>query len=321
MNGMGRHTNGTGLRGDDGAMATLPPATISTALAPQRLVPFSLPWTAPRQEEPVTMDAATSGDGGKNALARWCDIALWVIAALIAAASSASFAESYRGLWLWARHHGLSGFWAAAFPAQIDVFIAVGEVALFVALARQWSRRSRIGAWLVTLAGLCVSVAGNIGHVASHDIASRLTAGVPPVAATAALAVGLGVLKRVVSRDDSDKPSGQRRQWFWQQHEPRREAAATVASPAPQQQPRSDMNDAVSSPRQPPRQRPPAQRKPLSGSDKVRDILKDKARPLSKAEKADVAKRAGVSVRTVERNMGTLAAAAPKGQDPEDTRA
>jgi hypothetical protein len=135
----------------------------------------------------------------RDPLATWCTAALWAIAALIAAASIASFAQSYRGLWWWAREHGLGGFWAAAFPAQVDVFIAVGELALFVALARSWNRRSRVAAWVVTLAGLGVSVAGNVGHVASHDAASRVTAGVAPVAATVALAVGLGVLKRVVA--------------------------------------------------------------------------------------------------------------------------
>jgi hypothetical protein len=123
--------------------------------------------------------------------------ALAAIAALVAAASLTSFAESYRGLYLWARHHGLDGPWAAIWPLQVDVFIAVGELALFVALADGWARRSRTGAWLVTLAGLGVSVAGNVGH-ATGDAASRGTAAVPPLSAAAALAVGLGVLKRVV---------------------------------------------------------------------------------------------------------------------------
>ena len=52
----------------------------------------------------------------------------------------------------------------------------------------------------MTLLGLAASVAGNVGHVAGHDLASRATAAVPPMAAAAALAVGLGVLKRVVAR-------------------------------------------------------------------------------------------------------------------------
>src|SRR5258708_19003629 len=93
--------------------------------------------------------------------------ALAAISALVAAASLVSFAESYRGLFLWAHGHGLRGPWAVARPLQVDVFIAVGELALFVALADRWSPRSRVAAWLVTALGLAVSVAGNVGHVAA----------------------------------------------------------------------------------------------------------------------------------------------------------
>jgi hypothetical protein len=124
--------------------------------------------------------------------------ALITIAALVAAASLASFAESYRGLLDWAREHGLYGTWAWIWPLQVDVFIAVGELALFVALVDAWGKRSRIGAWVVTGVGLAVSVAANVGHVHTHSLGDRATAGVPPIAAAAALAVGLGVLKRVV---------------------------------------------------------------------------------------------------------------------------
>ena len=125
-------------------------------------------------------------------------VALALIAALVAVASLVSFAESYRGLYLWAHRHGLAGLWAAIWPLQVDVFIAVGELALFVALVDRWAPRSRTAAWLVTLTGLAVSVAGNVGHVTGHSPAVRATAAVPPLAAAAALAVGLGVLKRVV---------------------------------------------------------------------------------------------------------------------------
>jgi hypothetical protein len=130
--------------------------------------------------------------------------ALAAIAVLVSAASLVSFAESYRGLFAWAHEHGLSGPWAVIWPLQVDVFIAVGELALFVALADRWARRSRIGAWTVTLAGLAVSVAGNVGHVQGHGLADRVTAAVPPLAAAAALAVGLGVLKRVVEHHHQD---------------------------------------------------------------------------------------------------------------------
>lgn len=134
-----------------------------------------------------------------NSLRRPRSAALASIIALVVTAAVASFTESYRALITWATAHGLHGLWAATFPAQIDSFIAVGELALFVALADQWSTRSRSGAWLVTGLGLLVSVAANVGHVAGHDLAFRFTAAVPPLAASAALAVGLGVLKRVVA--------------------------------------------------------------------------------------------------------------------------
>jgi hypothetical protein len=138
-------------------------------------------------------------------LSRLRRAALIAIGVLVTAASVTSFAESYRGLFLWAGHHGLSGIWAAGFPAQVDTFVAVGELALFVALADRWPTRSRAAAWAVTVAGLAVSVAGNVGHITGHDLASRATAAVPPLAAAAALAVGLGVLKRVVAMSAAGK--------------------------------------------------------------------------------------------------------------------
>jgi hypothetical protein len=125
---------------------------------------------------------------------------LAAITALVAASAVTSFAESYRGLFLWASGHGLTGPWSVIWPLQVDTFIAVGELALVVALADGWSFRSRIAAWAVTLTGLAASVAGNIGHAAGHDWTVRATAAVPPLAAAAALAVGLGVLKRLADR-------------------------------------------------------------------------------------------------------------------------
>ena len=151
-------------------------------------------WPWPKERGPVAPGPVTGVLGGLRTAA------LALVAVLVIAASLVSFAESYRGLYLWAHRHGLAGVWAAIWPLQVDVFIAVGELALFVALVDQWRTRQRTAAWLVTLAGLAVSVAGNIGHVAGHSLTVRATAAVPPLAAASALAVGLGVLKRVVER-------------------------------------------------------------------------------------------------------------------------
>src|SRR5260370_737775 len=126
-------------------------------------------------------------------------VALWGITVLVATSTLTAFGESYRALYLWAARHDVPAGWALAWPAMVDVFIAVGELALFVALADGWALRSRLFAWAVTLAGLAASVAANVGHVAGHSVTSRATAAVPPLAAAAALAVGLGVLQRAAA--------------------------------------------------------------------------------------------------------------------------
>jgi len=133
-----------------------------------------------------------------NAVARARLVALVVITVLVTASTVVALGESYRALYLWAAGHGVPGFWALVWPAMVDTFVCVGELSLFVGLADQWATRSRLFAWSVTLAGLAVSVAANIGHVASHALTARATAALPPLAAAAALTVGLGVLKRVV---------------------------------------------------------------------------------------------------------------------------
>lgn len=151
-------------------------------------------WPRKTRQDSVTAATATGILGGLRTAA------LALVAALVIAASMVSFAESYRGLYLWAHRHGLAGVWVAIWPVQVDVFIAVGELALFVALVDRWKTRQRGAAWLVTVAGLAVSVAGNVGHVTGHSLTVRATAAVPPLAAACSLAVGLGVLKRVVER-------------------------------------------------------------------------------------------------------------------------
>ena len=86
---------------------------------------------------------------------------------------------------------------AVIWPLQVDVFIAVGELALFVALADRWQRLSRGTAWAVTLAGLAVSVAGTVGQGGGHYVACRASAAVPPLAGTCACAVGACASARV----------------------------------------------------------------------------------------------------------------------------
>jgi hypothetical protein len=128
------------------------------------------------------------------------DVALYAIAAIAIAASINALAHSYAGLYAWALHHRLTGWQAVSWPAEIDVFLAVGELALYVAYLDDWPARQRIWPWATTLVGLAVSVAGNIGHIQplpSHRVllADRCTAAASPLAAFAGLTVGLLVLR------------------------------------------------------------------------------------------------------------------------------
>ncbi len=126
--------------------------------------------------------------------------ALYAIGAIAILASANALAHSYAGLYDWAVHHRLSGWQAKSWPAEIDVFLAVGELALYVAYLDGWPARQRIWPWTTALTGLAVSIAGNVGHIQAlpgHPVilADRLTAATSPIAAFAGLSVGLLVLK------------------------------------------------------------------------------------------------------------------------------
>jgi hypothetical protein len=130
---------------------------------------------------------------------------LYAIGAIAMLASANALAHSYAGLYDWAVHHRLSGWQAKSWPAEIDVFLAVGELALYVAYLDGWPVRQRVWPWTTALVGLAVSIAGNVGHIQARPgqpviLADRLTAATSPVAAFAGLTVGLLVLKMTRQR-------------------------------------------------------------------------------------------------------------------------
>jgi hypothetical protein len=132
-------------------------------------------------------------------------VALYAIGVIAILASANALAHSYAGLYDWAVHHRLGGWQAMSWPAEIDVFLAVGELALYVAYLDGWPARQRIWPWATAVTGLAVSVAGNIGHIQAVPgqrviLADRVTAATSPVAAFAGLAIGLLVLKMTRQR-------------------------------------------------------------------------------------------------------------------------
>ena len=131
--------------------------------------------------------------------------ALYAIGLIAMLASANALAHSYAGLYEWAVHHRLAGWQARSWPAEIDVFLAVGELALYVAYLDGWPARQRVWPWATALMGLAVSIAGNVGHIQAvpgHPVilADRLTAAASPVAAFAGLSVGLLVVKMTRQR-------------------------------------------------------------------------------------------------------------------------
>lgn len=127
-------------------------------------------------------------------------VALYAIGAIAILASANALAHSYAGLYDWASTHRLNTWQSLSWPAEIDVFLVIGELALYVAYLDGWSRRHKLWPWATTAIGLIISVAGNVGHIQplpGHPVttADRLTAATSPLAAFAGLTIGLLVLK------------------------------------------------------------------------------------------------------------------------------
>ena len=127
-------------------------------------------------------------------------MALYAIGVIAILAGADALAHSYTGLYGRAVHHRLDGWQAMSWPAEIDVFLVVGELALYIAYLDAWPGRQRVWPWVTAATGLIVSVTGNVGHIqplpdAPVTLTDRLTAAISPVAAFAGLMVGLLVLK------------------------------------------------------------------------------------------------------------------------------
>jgi hypothetical protein len=132
-------------------------------------------------------------------------VALYAIGAIAILASLNALAHSYAGLYDWAITHRLNAWQSLSWPAEIDVFLVVGELALYVAYLDSWSNRHKAWPWVTTMIGLTVSVIGNVGHIQPLPgqpvtLADRLTAAASPLAAFAGLTIGLLVLKMTHQR-------------------------------------------------------------------------------------------------------------------------
>lgn len=143
-----------------------------------------------------------------RAIARYVVVALMGVAVLVATGDG--FAQSYAGLYGWALEHGLHGWKADSFPLMVDLFIAVGELGLFLLAIDGHRLRRSFMAWadllvptLVAASGWCASLVFNVGHIKAHAFSYRATAAVPPLAAMIGLLVLLRTLHRYVAQADA----------------------------------------------------------------------------------------------------------------------
>lgn len=139
-----------------------------------------------------------------RSIARMVAVVLMGLGVMVATADG--FAQSYAGLYGWALEHGLKGWKAQSFPLMVDLFIAVGELGLFLLAIDGHKLRRSFMSWLdlitpafVAASGWSASLVFNVGHVA-HDFATQATAAVPPLASMIGLLVLLRTLHRYVAQ-------------------------------------------------------------------------------------------------------------------------
>lgn len=146
--------------------------------------------------------------------ARVVTVALMGVAVIIATGDG--FAQSWAGLYDWALEHGLTGWKAMSFPAMVDLFVAIGELGLFLLAIDGHRLRASLMSWLdlivpaaVAASGWTASLVFNVGRVQVHDFATQATAAVPPLASMIGLVVLLRTLHRYVAAAD-EQPAGVR---------------------------------------------------------------------------------------------------------------
>lgn len=142
-----------------------------------------------------------------RSIARTVTVALMGLAVLVATGDG--FAQSYAGLYRWGIEHGLSDWKADSFPLLVDLFVAVGEMGLFLLAIDGHRLRKSLMSWvdllvplLVALSGWGASLVFNVGS-ARNVFSFEATAAVPPLASMIGLLVLLRTLHRYVAQAEA----------------------------------------------------------------------------------------------------------------------
>jgi hypothetical protein len=135
---------------------------------------------------------------------RWLPRIYWTYAIGVGVSLAGAFTESFANLITYFRHAGLSPGLAIIAPSMIDIFTIGGEGLVLLATVKHWPLRYKIGGWVAAIAGMSVSVAGNVGKDGwRHLNPNRAVAyAIAPLALAGLLALGLAIVKRVLADEE-----------------------------------------------------------------------------------------------------------------------
>jgi hypothetical protein len=278
MSEMGRHNLLNGHRGEDGATATAFPV-VAPVLQVRQLGPVS-PWppaapiAVPDPPAPLAAHHGVDGDKIRRA-------SMWILAAGVAAIAAI---VSYSHIYDLGRAHGGSGVAARLLPLSVDMLILVGELMLLHE-ADAKGRRFILG-WVLVWSGILATLAANVTYGAAYGIAGAVIWGWPAYSFILAAGGMVAVVKRGAVREDD-------------------RGAADIEPPAAMDRAADKAPDkAPDTPAPKDIDKPQVARtaKRVTGLDKAADII----RRNPALSNADVAKRAGVSEKTVTRARGTV---------------
>lgn len=307
MKAMGAHTAiANGHRGEDGA-ATVPSFP---SLDMSRLVPLRGPVSdLARNGHDIREDVPSGQDNGPVTAETVTGIridgdrlrrgAMWLLASGVAAIAAV---VSYSHIYDLGRAHGGSGTAARLLPLSVDMLILVGELMLLHEADRK-GRRFVLG-WVLVWSGILATLAANVSFGAQFGVAGAVIWGWPAYSFILAAGGMVSVVKRGSTRDipepvpvlAEDMGTG-----------PAPVIQAATQADIPADIPAVTEGDkplaipaAADSPRTAPVTRP-ARRTP-TGQERAASILRRNP-GLSGDE---VARRAGVSVKTVSRARAGL---------------
>ena len=283
---MGKHNLLNGHRGDDGA-ATVPPFQ---PLDVSRLMPLPRGPVSPLQRQDEGAPAAVTKAGREPVDAD--KVIRHLTAAVVLGVAAIAAVVSYSHIYDLGRVHGQDGTAARLLPLSVDGLIAAASLVMLHA-ARNRIRMPWLARLMLGL-GVGATVAANVAYGLPFGWLGAIVSAWPAIAFVGSVEMAVRFVRdarEVATGRGPDDAAGEPPVSDIGSDE---KGAAVSPEPAAEQQLRSDMQPV------PPRRQ--TSRKPRTGSDKARDII----RRNPGLAKDVVAKRAGVTVRTVERVISSM---------------